>query len=222
MVGSIAGDVQASRNNRVRTQSSDEGDSSGRGSVRQRPPNWRFRTLNAIAALQLARAGATGLGTAVARLSRPPGGVIQTRNYFGGRDSVTMRSWDSRLSTALNAADVGPGLRVTASYGRMYESNGKAWHTGTTAVNSVRGERTVTHLQLMSWPAQHYYFNRSLTDQEIAGITAGHPAFQAKQLSGFAGEVSEIESLTPLLGRAKKGLIKTHLFYGEVQRKDVV
>jgi hypothetical protein len=215
VVGSIAGDVQASRNNRAITQSSDDGDSSGRTSTRQRQPNWRFRTLNTIAALQLARAGATGLGTALARLSRSPGGAIRTRNYFGGRDSVTMRSWDSRLSAALNAGDVGPGLRVKASYGRMYESDGKAWHAGTTAVNSSRGERTVTHLQSMNWPTQHYYFDRSLTDQEIAGTTAGHQAFQAKQLPGFAGEISEIESLTPLLGRAKKSLIKTHLFWGD-------
>ena len=55
----------------------------------------------------------------------------------------------------------------------MVEWHDQSWHRGTTVVKTGRGERTVTHLQRLSLPAVHYYFNRRLSDQEVVGIVSG-------------------------------------------------
>jgi len=208
VIGAIATDVQANRRPVIET----DDDGQERRSHR-RPANWRNRSLNLVAALKLARAGSGSLGTGLARLSKPPDEAISRRNYFGGR--VVLHAWDSRLSAAFNALDVPPGVTVKSSAGRMIEHQGRAWHAGTTVVETSAGERAITHLQRLQWPAQHYYFNRGLSDHELAGILSGHQEYEPKHLPGFAGEVGEVESLLPGLARLKRGLIRNHLLWGE-------
>jgi hypothetical protein len=209
VVGAIASDVLQNRRRPV-VASDDE---AAPRPVRPRIPNWRNRTLNVVGGLTLGRAVAGSAGLSLARLSKPKTATVRQRNYFGGRTVV--RSWESRLSKFLNAADVPPGMAVVSSAGRMVEHRNKAWHLGTTVARSSAGERAITHLQSMAAPAQHYYFNRALSDQETAGIIAGHNAFTPKTLPGYAGEIGEVEALLPGAARLKRGLIKNHLFWGE-------
>lgn len=208
VIGAIATDMQAGR--RPVIEPDDDGEERR---ARGRPANWRNRSLNLIAALKLARAGSGSLGTSLARLSRPPSEAISRRNYFGGR--VVLRAWNSRLSAAFNALDVPPGITVKSSAGRMIEYQGQAWHAGTTVVETSAGERAITHLKRLQWPAQQYYFGRGLSDQEIAGILSGHQDYEPKHLPGFVGEVGEVEALLPGLARLKRGLIKNYLLWGE-------
>ncbi len=60
----------------------------------------------------------------------------------------------------------------------------------------------------------HYYFDRTLHDKEAVGIISGHKEFEARHLPGYAGEITEVESLVPTLANVKQGLIKTHLCWG--------
>ena len=128
-----------------------------------------------------------------------------------------MRSWPSGLTPALSARDIqGLPLKVQASQGQMFESRGKTWHLGVTTVTSPagQGERTMAHLQSLAVPASHYYFERVPHDTEVAGIISGQREFEPKHLPGFAGEVTEVESLVPALAQVKKRLIQMHVFWG--------
>jgi hypothetical protein len=171
----------------------------------------RHRILNTVGTLQVARAVTTGAGTAAGRLSRT-GPAVQ-RNYF---DRVQMRSWPSRLTPLLNAQDIRGirRLKVLFSQGQMFESRGKTWHLGVTQVQTSQGERTMGHLQSLNAPATHYYFNRALREAEVAGIISHQRGFEPKHLPGFAGEVTEVESLSPMLAGVKQRLIQTHLYFG--------
>jgi len=208
VIGAIATDIQSNRRPVIETD--EEGE---RKRPRGRKPNWRNRSLNVVGALKLARSGSSGLGTGMARLSKPAGEAVSRRNYFGGR--VAVRSWNSRLSAAFNARDVPPGVKVKSSAGRMYEHRGQSWHAGTTIAETADGERAITHLQQLQWPGRSYYFSRGLNDQEVAGIVSEHKEYEPKHLPGFAGEVGEVELLLPGMARLKRGLIKSHLLWGE-------
>jgi hypothetical protein len=167
--------------------------------------------LNVVGAAQVVRAVTTALGAGIGRLSR--NGAVRSRNFFNGR--VQMHSWPSRLTPILNAGDIhGLPLTVQASRGQMFESRGKSWHLGVTTVTSPAGqsERTLAHLQSLSAPGSHYYFNRALQEKEVAGIISDQREFEPKHLPGFAGEVTEVESLVPAVAQVKKRLIQLHVF----------
>lgn len=172
----------------------------------------RLKILNAVGATQVGRAVLTGAGTAVGRLSRSE--PVQQRTYF---DRVQLRTWPSRLTPLLNAADI-RGLRrvkVRFSEGQMFEHQGQTWHLGLIQVQTSRGERTIGHLQSLNAPPTHYYFNRALREAEVAGIIGHQQGFVPKHLPGFAGEITEVESLNPLLAGFKQRLIQTHLCFGD-------
>jgi hypothetical protein len=67
----------------------------------------------------------------------------------------------------------------------------------------------------MRLPGSHYYFNRVLPEREVAGLICGQKGFGAKELKGFAGQISELESLHPMAAGMKQGLIQAHLLWGE-------
>jgi hypothetical protein len=97
----------------------------------------------------------------------------------------------------------------------MFEHQGKTWHLGITQVQTSQGERTIGHLQSLNAPPTHYYFNRALREAEVAGVIGHQRGFTPKHLPGFAGEVTEVESLNPLLAGLKQRLIQTHLCFGD-------
>lgn len=177
----------------------------------------RLRILNAVGTAQVARAATAALGTGLGRLSRTKENPVRQQFYFKGKPPV--RVWSSRMTPALNAGDVaGWRLTIQGSEGKLYETEGKTWHCGTTRVKTSQGERTVTHLRSLALPATHYYFDRPLGKQEVAGIICGQKGFEARHLPGFAGQISELESLQPVVARMKKSLIRTHLLWGTIEQ----
>lgn len=171
------------------------------------------RLKNGLGTAQLVRNVSRSVGTGLARLSRADEPPVGQHRYF--RDRVTARQWPSRLTTAFNARDLMliPGVKVKASYGQMVEVAGHTWHAGLMLVQTSQGERAMTHLQRLSFPSAHVYFDRALKDQEMVGFIAGERGYEPRQLRGFVGEVTEVESLLPL-SRWKHSLIKTQLLWG--------
>lgn len=105
----------------------------------------------------------------------------------------------------------------------MFDVNGKTWHRGTVVLQTTQGERTISHLQSLTFPAVHYYYGRRLDDNEAVGIASAQKGFDPKHLperpsglpaTGYAGQISEIESLLPMWASMKRGLIQAHLRWG--------
>jgi len=121
-----------------------------------------------------------------------------------------------RLTRLLNKGDLAGshllGKNVSASEGEVIRGRGlTSWHRGTSLITVNGAERTITHLQSLRLPGQHLYFNRRLSEAEVAGIVSGRT--QGHTLPGYAGEVHPIENLTPLWGATKQGLILTSLYW---------
>jgi hypothetical protein len=52
-------------------------------------------------------------------------------------------------------------------------------------VQTAGGQRTITHLQSLKLPAQHYYFDRKLSDEDVAGVITGRE--KAPRMKGYVG-----------------------------------
>jgi hypothetical protein len=162
--------------------------------------------VSALSGSLIARATRSGTDGRVLELKR--NGKMQAAVKF--QKSATMTRW-------LNKGDViGShllGKNVVSSEGDIVQQEGSspAWHRGTTVVKTPQGERTITHLQSLKLPGQHFYFDRKLSDEEVAGLVTGQA--KAHQLAGYAGEVHPAESLTPLWGATKKALITNRLYW---------
>ena len=181
----------------------------------------RRRAILAFGLLKLGQAVSVFAGTGLSRLSRKEQvgvvGGIEQRFFFLNTTRLPVRVWKSRLTPLLNRADA-EASRLLRSDGIMFEVGGKSWHRGTTVVKTAQGERTLTHLQSFSLPATHYYFDRRLADNEAIGIVSGQKGFEPKYLPGYAGQVSEVESLFPAYAGLKHQLIKAHLRWGKQGR----
>lgn len=178
----------------------------------------RLKILNSITALQLVRTLSTGAGTGAARLTRPRDEAIRTETFFDHR-TPPVRIWRSGATTALNTRDImrWPRTSVEFSSGQMMEARGKTWHLGTVvaAVGQAPETRTLTHLQSMNFPARHYYFNKPLSAREAAGIILDRPEYDPKHIEGFAGQVSEVESLHPSVSHLKHAMIQSGILWGD-------
>jgi hypothetical protein len=172
----------------------------------------RHQGLLAIGALKLGHTASIFAGTGLARLTRFE--KAEQRFFFPNTTKVPVGVWPSKLTPLLNRLDGGLGV-VRQSEGVMLEIKGKTWHRGTLVISTARGERTITHIQSMSLPRQHYYFNRRLSDNETVGLVSGQKGFDAKYMDGYVGQISEVESLAPTWARTKKSLIRAQLLWGD-------
>ena len=93
----------------------------------------------------------------------------------------------------------------------MFRIGAKMWHRGTLVVKTGQGERTITHLQSLSLPNSHYYFNRPLADEQAVGLAAGQ--IDPATIPGYVGRVSPVEALCPIWNDTKHALIKTQLYW---------
>ncbi len=184
----------------------------GRDRPARSPATARQAALLSLGVLKLGNAAGRFAGTGLARLSRP-GGKVEARVFFPNSRRLSVGVWSSKLTPLLNRLDGGLG-RIKADDGLMFEVDGQSWHRGTIVLDTVRGERTITHLQSMTAPSAHYYFNRRLTDTEAVGIASGQRGFAPKYMAEYAGQISEVESLSPRWALFKKNLIRTHLRWG--------
>jgi hypothetical protein len=176
----------------------------------------RNQALVAVGALKLGSTASIFAGTGLACLTRLE--KAEQRFFFPNTTQVPVGIWPSSLTPALNRLDSGLGT-VRQSDGAMLEIKGKTWHRGTLVVKTAQGERTITHIQSMSLPQQHYYFNRRLSDNETVGIVTGQKGFDPKYMDGYVGQISEVESLAPTWARTKKSLIRGQLLWGGVYQK---
>jgi hypothetical protein len=116
----------------------------------------RYQALVAVGALKLSNTASIFAGTGLARLTRLE--KAEQKFFFPNTTKVPVGRWPSRLTPALNRLDRGLAA-VRESEGVMLEIKGQTWHRGTMVVKTAQGERTVTHIQSMSLPQQHYYSN---------------------------------------------------------------
>lgn len=188
------------------------------GEPERRSSRVRQRAVMAVGLLKLGQAAGTFAGTGLARLTRrsEPGitAGLEQQFFFPGTTQRPVRMWQSRLTPLFNRADAGIS-GIQRSDGLMVESQGQSWHRGTTVIKTTQGERTMTHLQSMTAPSTHYYFNRRLSDNETVGIITGQKGFEPKTMEGYAGQVGEVESLFPAWAQTKRGLIQAHLRWGD-------
>jgi len=138
--------------------------------------------------------------------------VVQKKRvllFFNKKTSVQV--WNSAAGKLLNRADrLVPAKNILTEKSAMLKINGISWHRGTVTFRAPDGKkRTLTHLQSLNLPAQHYYFNRPLSDKETAGLLTRQPGFRPERMNGYLGQVSATESLSPGWAEAKHGLIKT-------------
>ena len=124
--------------------------------------------------------------------------------------------WESGMTHLLNRADLlgshqlGQGVR--SSDGVTFDAGGLTWHRGTSVIDTPDGERTITHLQSLSLPADHYYFDRPLDDARAIEIAA--KTVRPENIPGYVGQVSSLEALTPGWAMAKRAMITSQLYWG--------
>ena len=166
----------------------------------------------------LARKATTVAGSAAGDLSRKSlaATVVQERRqWLFFKRKVAVGVWNSHLTPLLNRTNrLGVGEKVRSQSGAMVKVDGATWHRGTSVLEMPGGqERTVTHLQSLSYPARHFYFDRPLSARETAGIVAGEKEYQPQRLAGYIGQVSEVESLCPGWASAKQNMIKARMLF---------
>lgn len=145
------------------------------------------------------------------------GQVMQDkRTLFFFKSQVPVTLWKSSLTGLINRQDVigtsrFSGKYIASSEGVMFRSGGKTWHRGTTVVNLPGGPRTITHLQGLSLPSTHYYFDRPISAENAVGIAT--EKIEPERVPGYVGRVSATESLCPGWAQAKHALLRTRLHW---------
>lgn len=154
------------------------------------------------------------LGSVAGSLSRtdPAGQVSQEKRvlfFFKAKPEVSL--WRSRLTPLLNRYDRLGSAQPRHSEGLLFETKGLTWHQGTQTLTMGGGSRTVSHLQSLSYPARHLYFDRPLSQAQAVGL-AGEQ-LQPSDIPGFVGRISRTESLCPAWAEVKKAMILTRLHW---------
>lgn len=145
------------------------------------------------------------------------GQVMQDkRTLFFFKSQVPVTLWKSSLTGLINRQDVigtsrFSGKHIASSEGVMFRTGGKTWHRGTTVVNMPGGPRTMTHLQGLSMPSAHYYFDRPISAESAVGVASGK--VKPEGVPGYVGQVNAMESLCPGWAQAKHSLLRTRLHW---------
>ncbi len=157
------------------------------------------------------------LGSAAGAVTKTgsAGEVTQERKkFFVFKAQQKTPLWNSSLTPLVNRQDTMLTARnITSSKGVMFQANGKTWHSGTITVRMPGSgrKRTITHLQSMSMPASHYYFDRPVSGEHAVGLATGQ--VKAEDVPGFRGGVSSVESLVRPWAEPKHQLIKIGLHW---------
>ena len=154
------------------------------------------------------------LGSVAGTLSRtdPAGQVAQEKRFlFFFKSKSQVYLWRSRLTPLLNHSDRLGSAQPLRSEGLLFETKGMTWHQGTQTLNVGGRSRTLSHLQSLSYPSRHYYFDRPLSQAQAVGLAAGQ--LNPSEIPGFVGRISRTESLCPAWAGVKKAMILTHLHW---------
>jgi hypothetical protein len=160
---------------------------------------------------------AGGLTASIAAdVTTQPGGertlVQRKKRFLLGEHQVEVAFTQSSLTRFLNRRDLMVSRQnVVASSGDMVHHGSATWHRGTTVVKTPQGKRTITHLRRLGLPSASYYFERSLSDQDVAALVSSqHPAHQ---MTGYVGTIGAMENLAPSWSQAKRAMILTRLHW---------
>jgi hypothetical protein len=129
--------------------------------------------------------------------------------FFKSKQQVKLSR--SRLTAFLNKRDVLMGARILNSQGTLFETGGRAWHLGTTGVETSRGKQTITHLQSLTIPQDHFYFDRAVSNKQAVELANGRT--KPEQIPGFVGHVSQTEALLPAWASTNQALILTRIHW---------
>lgn len=156
------------------------------------------------------------IGTVAATLSEtgPAGSVTTERRrflFFKSKQTVELNR--SGLTGWLNRQNVIGQRELSASNGLLFTSGGKSWHRGTVTFAVGQNKRTITHLQSLSYPAEHYYFDRRLSNQQAVALAGGQS--KPETIPGFTGRVSKAEMLCPAWAGTKRALILARLHWND-------
>jgi hypothetical protein len=160
---------------------------------------------------------AGGLAASIAAdVTAQPGGerklVQRKKRFLLGEQQVEVAFTKSSLTTFLNRRDLMVSRKnVIASSGDMVHFGSATWHRGATVVKTPQGKRTMTHLRRLGLPSASYYFERSLSDQDVAALVSGQRP--AQQMTGYVGTIGAMENLAPSWGQAKRAMILTRLHW---------
>jgi hypothetical protein len=93
------------------------------------------------------------------------------------------------------------------------------WHRGTTVIRlpaskaeGTHHERTITHLRSLTLPSQSIYFDRALSDEEVAEIVSGKGQ-KPHQMEGYVGTIGETESVLTGWANIKRAMILARLHW---------
>jgi hypothetical protein len=158
------------------------------------------------------------LGSNLAGLTKTGGAgqVMQEKQvllFF--KKQVPVALWKSNLTGKINRLDLVGSNRdkVESSEGVMFRpGKGATWHRGTIVVKTANGPRSITHLQSLTIPQTHYYFNQAISDADAVGIASGKIKPQAAP--GYAGSVTPLEALCPSWAATKQSLLKAYVNFG--------
>jgi hypothetical protein len=205
----------------------------------------------AALAVELVGRTSTKVGSMIGKASRQEQvGAAGRRIAYGplglrlGETRQKVPLFSSSMTGLLNKLDwMGmPQAKVKSGDGVVFETNGRTWHRGTSTADTPAGERTITHLQSLSLPAAHYYYDRPIGDEQAVGIAntcptvpdlvpvspgprTGDPGrggigtgagqkVRPETIPGYVGTLTRFESLAPGWGGVKHAMIKNALFYG--------
>jgi hypothetical protein len=170
------------------------------------------RTVQQAAVVSERLTGALGSVAGTLSHTDQAGQVAQEKRvlfFFKSKSQVEL--WRSRLTPLLNRSDRLGAAQPRHSEGLLFEIQGLTWHQGTQTLNVGGGSRTVSHLQSLSYPSRHLYFDRPLSQTQAVGLANGQ--LNPTELPGFVGRISRTESLCPAWAGVKKALILTRLHW---------
>ncbi|GIK42133.1 MAG: hypothetical protein BroJett011_59660 [Chloroflexota bacterium] len=136
------------------------------------------------------------------------------RNMVFFKSQKQIPRWRSNLTPLLNRSDVIGTINshhLVSSEGVMFKTAGITWHRGTSVIQMPDGQRTLSHVQSLQWPAIHYYFDQPLSDEQAVGLATGE--LKPQSVPGYVGSISKKEGLMPLWANTKRAMLLIRLHW---------
>jgi hypothetical protein len=139
--------------------------------------------------------------------------LTQSKKIFLlGEQKVEVTFAKSKLTGWLNKRNSPVSARnVVSSQGDMVHYGQGVWHRGTTVVKLPEGRRTITQVQRLGLPSTSYYFERALSDEEVASLVSGQS--KPHKMAGYVGTIGAMENLAPSWAQVKRAMILTRLHW---------
>lgn len=170
-----------------------------------------------------ALAGSALASTAADLTEQPQGQRKLTRSrktLLLGKQQVEVTFAKSKLTGWLNNRNSLVSARnVVSSQGDMVHYGQSVWHRGTTVVELPEGQRTITQVQKLGLPSTSYYFERSLSDEEVASLVSGQS--KPHKMTGYVGTIGAMENLAPSWSQVKRAMILTRLHWPNGEKQAV-